>query len=285
MTTILVTGSTGTVGSRLVAELARSPNVTVRAATRNPDKATTRAPNVTFVELDLSRPDTMRAAMRGADKLFSLVPLSEEHVAVGKRLIDIARQHDVAHVVELSTASAGQGPEIPFGRWHRASEEHIEASGIPYTLLRPGLFMTDFIYYWAPDPTGSIYLPFGDGASSYIDPEDIAGVAALALTTDGHAGKTYTLTGSEALTVTQIAEQLGGATGRPIRYIDVPDAAARGAMESAGMPGWMVTGMLEMFATVKAGHTAPTTTTVREITGREPRTFAEFARAHAAAWR
>lgn len=284
MTTILVAGSTGTIGSRLVTALATRPNVTVRAGTRDPGSKKPVSSNVEYVAYDLTKPETLGSALRGVDKVFNLMPLDPRHDQQAAALVEASKAAGLKQIVELST-SVIDGTPVQFGRWHRHSEQLVEQSGIAYTLLRPTLFMSDFAIYWAPAPDGNIYLPFGSGRVPYIDPLDIAEVAAAALTDERHHGKTYVLTGGEALTVAQIASRIGEATGRSINYVDVPPEAARAAMAQAGMPAWMVDGMLEMFATVKAGEGANVTTTVRQVLGREPRSFSQFARDNAAAFK
>lgn len=286
MTTILVTGATGTIGSRVVSALAGKPGVSVRVATRDVSKAAgQRAANVTPVAFDWENPDAIAAAVKGADKVFLLTPMSDTQVAQAKRLIDASKAAGVKHVVKLSVTGAEQEPGIMLGRWHREAEKLIQASGIPYTFLRPGFFADNTIHYYPPDAEGAIYLPFGDGAVSWIDARDIGDVAAAVLTTPGHEGKAYDLTGPAALTMTQVAEELSKASGRKIRYVDVPESAAKGAMEGMGMRAWAVQGMLELHAVCKAGWAGGVATGVKDVLGREPRSFAEFARDNAAAWR
>lgn len=287
MTNILVTGATGTVGSRLVTALAGRPGVSVRAAVHSPAKAAAiaQAGHAQPVALDWSSRSSVAAAMEGIDKLFLLTPLTEDSVELGKRAIDAARATGVKHIVKLSSSGAEQEPGIAMGRAHRAVELHGEASGVAFTSLRPGSFMTNFITFFRPDQEGAIYLPLAQAASSYIDPRDIADVAAAVLTSDGHAGKSYTLTGPEALTVGRIAALIAEASGRKIHYVAVPEEAARGAMAGMGAPGWMVDGMMELYGIMRAGYTAGVTGEVAALTGHPARTFAAFARDHAAAWK
>ena len=104
------------------------------------------------------------------------------------------------------------------------------------------------------------------------------------LTTDGHAGRCYVLTGGEAITYAEIAEALAAATGREIAYVDVAPEAAREGLVQAGMPDWLVEHLDRAFERIRRGEFAQTTDTVRVLTGREPRTFAQLARDHAAAF-
>jgi uncharacterized protein YbjT (DUF2867 family) len=282
--TILVTGATGTIGSRLVKELSEKAGVTVRVGARDPGKVKTGG-NVTAVAFDYAKPETIDAAVKGADRLFLLTPFSNEQVALGKKLVDAARAAGVRHVVKLSAIGCDIEPGIQLGRWHREVERHVEASGIAYTLLRPNNYMDNFINYYPPAPDGNLYLPLGSGATSYIDARDIAAVAAAVLTSNDHQNKAYELTGGEALTAAQVAGLLSEATGRSIHHVDVPEDAAKKAMLDLGMPGWMVDAMMELHAINKAGYAAGITGHVQQITGRAPRTFREFARDYASTWK
>jgi uncharacterized protein YbjT (DUF2867 family) len=283
--TILVTGATGTIGSEVVKALAAKPGVTVRVAVRSAAKAEKLlGANVVPVDFDYEKPDTIAAAVKGADRVFLLTPFAQNQVELGKLLIDAAKAAGVKHIVKLSAVGADIEPGIQLGRWHRAIEKLIEASGIPYTFLRPANFMDNFIHYYPPAADGNIYLPLGAGACSYIDSRDIAAVAAAVLTGDGHDGKAYVLTGPAALTTAEAASAIGAASGRDIHFVDVPEAAASKAMLDLQMPGWMVEAMMELHGIVKAGYASATTTLVQELTGHAPRTFADFARDRAAAW-
>jgi uncharacterized protein YbjT (DUF2867 family) len=283
--TILVTGATGTIGSEVVKALAAKPGVTVRVAVRSAAKAEKLlGPNVVPVDFDYEKPETIAAAVKGADRLFLLTPFSQDQVALAKVLIDAAKAAGVKHIVKLSAIGAQIEPGIQLGRWHRAVEQLVEASGIAYTFLRPANFMDNFIHYYPPAGDGNIYLPLGTGAVSYIDARDVAAVAAAALTEESHYGKAYELTGSEALTTAEAAAAIGKASGRDIHYVDVPEAAASKAMLDMQMPGWMVDGMMELHGIVKAGYASGISPLVEQLTGHAPRTFAEFTRDRAAAW-
>jgi uncharacterized protein YbjT (DUF2867 family) len=283
--TILVTGSTGTIGTQVIKQLTAHPGVKVRAAVRSTAKAdAVRGLGAEPVEFEWSRPETFNAALQGADKLFLLTPFTPDQVELAQRLIDAAKAAGIKHIVKISAFGCDNEPGIQLGRWHRAVEQAVESSGIPYTFLRPNNFMENFIGYYPPAPDGNIYLPFGQGAVSWIDGRDVAAVAVAALLGHGHEGKAYTLTGGEALTVEQVAAQIAEASGRTVRFVDVPEEAARSAMLGMQLPEWMVNAMMELHGIDKAGYAAAVTPTVQEITGSAPRTFQDFARENAAAW-
>lgn len=286
MTTILVTGATGTIGSQVVSALKGRDGVTVRAAVRNAAKAEAlKGGNVTPVDFEYTKPELLQKAVAGVEKLFLVTPFTQDQVDLGARLVDAAKAAGVKHIVKLSAMGADYEGGIQLGRWHRTLERYIQGSGLTYTFLRPNNFMENFINFYPPGKDGNIYLPWGQGACSFIAGSDIAAVAATALTSSGHENKGYNLTGPEAFTIGQAAATLGEVSGKKANYVDVPEAAAHKAMLDMGMPAWMVDAMMELHGIDKAGYASEVTDAVRKITGREPVTFAQFARQHAASWK
>jgi uncharacterized protein YbjT (DUF2867 family) len=277
---ILVTGATGTVGTEVVRQLAES-GVAVRAAVRSIEKAEKKFkhPNVESVEIDFNDPESLDVAFKGIEKLFLLTPLTDDQVDFGRMLVEAAKKHGVRHIVKLSVAGAEREPGFYLGRWHRETERYIESSGIPYTFLRPGSFMQNFINYFPPEG-GKIQLPLGQGKGSYIDVRDIATVAAKALTEKGHEGKAYTLTGPESLSVAEVAEILSKVMDKHIEYVDVLEESERHSMIEMGMPEWMADAMMELHRITKSGNAAAVTDTFERVTGKKPRTFMEFAKDH-----
>jgi uncharacterized protein YbjT (DUF2867 family) len=140
--------------------------------------------------------------------------------------------------------------------------------------------MQNFITYFPPR-NGAIYLPWGSGTASFVDTRDIASVAAKALTSDGHEGKIYTLTGPVTLGIGDVALILSEATGREFKYVDVPEDAARDEMLQAGAPQWQVELVLELHAVNKQNRWSAVTSDIEEVTGAPPTDFAQFARDHA----
>jgi uncharacterized protein YbjT (DUF2867 family) len=178
-------------------------------------------------------------------------------------------------------SSKGGSPLPPFD-WHGHIEQHLWRSEVPAVVLRSTFFMSNLIASAEPiRHTGKLFAPADGAKIAMIDPRDVAAVVAVVLTTDGYEGQTYELTGPEAITYEHIAEELSAATGRPIEFVDVPHEAAQQGFVEAGMPGWLVEHLSGLFGIIREGALEQTTDTVRTLTGREPRTFAEFAREHA----
>lgn len=191
------------------------------------------------------------------------------------------------HVVLLSSIWAAGDPVPSMGRWHRERERLVHASGIPATVLRPGGFATNALE-WLPSihTRGHVVDAIGPGRFAPIDPADIAAAAAAVLTGDGHAGRTYTLTGEETLTVADQVRTIAATIGRDIgvRPATTPEEVVA-ARYPDGAPKPLADAIVEAAAVMRADTTGTRTDTVRRLTGRAPRTFAEWCARNAAALR
>ncbi|GLW70901.1 NmrA family transcriptional regulator [Kitasatospora phosalacinea] len=281
---ILVTGATGNVGRALVRAL-DAKGAPVRALVRDPARAARLPARVERVVGDLGEPATLAPAFDGADRVFLLTPgLGSEHTA---HAVAAARAAGVRHLVHLSSANVLGDPVPAMGRWHHDREEIVRGSGIPFTVLRPGGFMTNALEWADTIRTGGYVLdPVGPGRLAPIDPADVADVAALVLTEDGHRGEHHALTGGEALTVTEQVALLAAATGRPlaVRPAATPEEAVRARFPD-GAPAALAAAITETFALLRADTTGFRTDTVQRLLGRAPRTFADWCARHADAFR
>lgn len=282
MKTVLVTGATGTVGSRVVREL-QDRGVPVRAFVRDPDKAISLlGRDFDLAVGDFSDPQSLRRALDGVERLFLACGNVPAQLEYENNAIDAAAQAGVQRIVKLSFVGAAVGSSLVFWDWHGRIEQHLRGSGVPAVILRPSTYMSNVL--GAAETikhAGKLFAPAAGAWVAMIDPSDVASCAAAALTEDGHAGNTYVLTGPEAITYRDVAEHLSAATGRTIDFVHLPDAAARQGLAQAGTPDYMVDFLIMLFGALRQGAAAQTTDTVRTLTGREPRTFAEFARHHA----
>jgi uncharacterized protein YbjT (DUF2867 family) len=237
-------------------------------------------------EGDFGRPETLDAALRDVERAFLLTPPTPETTAQQRAFIEAARRAGVRHVVKYS--AFGASPDAPGGflKWHGDAEEALKASGLAYTMLRPNFFMQNLLGQAAAIAReGRISQPLGDARASFVDTRDVAAVAARVLAAGGHEGRSYDLTGPEALSYHDVAALLSAATDREIAYVPVtPDEFRRGA-RAAGLPEWFVDALALLNDHLAAGRAAAVTDAVREITGKEPRTFAQFARDHAEAFK
>jgi uncharacterized protein YbjT (DUF2867 family) len=169
---------------------------------------------------------------------------------------------------------------------HRRVVRHLRDSGLPGTVLAPGSFMQNLLRQ-----AGSVQehdvlaLPAGTAAVNHVDVRDVAAVAAHVLTSDGHDGATYTVTGPEALTYEQVAASLAEVLGREVRYVDAPPQDARAALVGGGLSPWLADALLELHEAYRSGHGATVTDEVEKATGRPARPLRQFLTEHAAAFR
>ena len=275
--TVLVTGATGTIGRDVTKQLARK-GAAVRAGVRDQAKARKQfAVDIALATFDFEDAPSFRDALEGVEKVFLLPPLMPNQTEVTNAFVDAAKRAGGRHIVKLSAIGADASQPYTFGKWHAANEQHIRESGLAFTFLRPNSFMQNFMNYFPPRD-GTIYLPWGNGKASLVDTRDIAAVAAEALTSDRHKGKTYTLTGPAALGIAEVASILSETADREINYIDVPESAARDGMLQAGLPQWQVEPLLELHAANKQNRWTAVTADVEKVTGNPPTDFAQFAR-------
>lgn len=277
---ILVTGATGNVGAELLKLLSASGQ-TVRAFVRNRSRIQA-LPGVDYAEGDFRNPATFAPALEGVDRLFLLIPSSAEVEQQQRSLVDAAKQSKIKHLVKLSQFAADADAPGRFQRYHGAVEQHIRNSGIPFTFLRPNLFMQGLLNFRGTiSSQGVFYAPAGNAEVSVVDVRDIAAVAAKALTESGHEGKIYDITGPESLTHMEMAEQLSRALGKPVKYLDVPPEAMKQSLLSFGMPRWQAEGLVEDYDHYRTGDAAMVSWAVRQITGREAIRFRQFAKDYA----
>src|SRR5437763_475355 len=235
MTTILVTGATGTVGREVVKQLVSSSsssdnnNIIIRAAIHSPNKADNfkQYKTVQIVNIDYNKSETVADALNHVDKLF-LLTLPAPDMAIYSNLVkEIRKYGSINHIVKLSSMAAEEtGLATTIGRIHREEEKIVEESGIPFTFLRPPSFMQNFINQFGYTITtqDAFYVPAGDAKMSFVDARDVAAVSVQALISDSqqHIGKAYAITAQEAIYYGQAAEILSEEVGRRISYVNIP---------------------------------------------------------------
>lgn len=275
---ILVTGATGNVGGELARALAGAGEE-VRALSRGAVPSGLPG-GVEGVIGDLDRPETLPNALDGAHGVF-LLPGYKDMSGV----LTEVRRAGVERVVLLSGGSATNGDMgNAISRYMILSEAAVRESGVPWTILRPSGFMSNALRWAEQIRAGDLVrAPFAEVHVAAIDPFDIAAVAAEALTSAGHEGHIYTPTGPESLLPADQVRILGAVLGRNLRFEGQPDAEARAEMNEA-MPPEYVNAFFSFYAdgTLDESKVNPT---VREILGRTPRTFEQWAKAHAGAFR
>jgi len=260
--TVLVTGARGTIARHVIAQLLDAGQA-VRAASRVPG-ATDLPKGVEPVRVDFTAPETLAPALEDVEKVF----LYAAHEGIDA-FVAAAQEAGVKHVVLLSSA-ASANPDNEIGRMHVAVERPLEASGVPWTFVRPAMFATNSLW-WADSirSEGVVRLPYPDAPVNPIHERDTAEVAFAALTQDGHEGRVHVIDGPGHLTQRRQVELIGEAIGREIAVEDLPRAVAAKFLPES---------LLDMLA---SGSTEVWGPTSEAVTGRPARTYAEWVADHA----
>lgn len=280
---IVVTGATGNVGRSLVQSLAATgAQVT---ATSRAVSAADLPQGVRHRQADLTDPESLRPVFDGAEALFLQNGGPSAHLLSPHDILDIAKAGGIGRVVLLSSQGVTTRPEsASHGGVARAIEDAVRQSGLDWTILRPGGFNSN-TYAWAESVRArrAIAAPFAGIGLPTVDPDDIAEVAAAALREDGHAGRIYELTGPALTTPRRQAEAIGDALGEPVRFIEQTRDEARAQMLQF-LPEAVVDTTLDILGepTPAEQRISPD---VEQVLGRVPRTFADWAQRHIAAFR
>ena len=274
---IAVTGVTGGLGGRVARRLA-DRGVGQRLVVRDPG----RAPRLAGAEVAAASyddPERLRRAFQGARTLV-MVSASEDpdRLRLHANVVDAAGDAGVERIVYTSFLGAAPDCTFTFGRDHWHTEERIKASGLTWTMLRDSLYL-DFLPLMV-GPDGVIRGPAGDGRVAAVTRDDIADVAVAVLLEggDGHAGRTYDLTGPEALTMAEVAEQLTAFAGRPVTYHAETLEEAYASRAHYGAPDWEVAGWVTTYAAIANGDLEAVSGDVAAVAGHPPTSLAEFLR-------
>jgi len=282
---ILLIGGTGRIGRGVAAGLI-ARGVPTRVLARDPAAAAGfLGGSVDVRRGDLDDPASLLAAMDGAWAVYLASAVGAALVAQHARAVDCARRAGVEHVVRVSTEGVEAEAVMALSDWHRAGEADLERSGVAWTHVRPCNFMHNMLTF-APTiaARGELRAPFGGGRMTLVDVSDIAAVAVACLLGAEHRNRAYKVTGDEWLSYDEVAAAVGGAIGRPVRFVPLAPAEARAEMSQTGTPHWLIDDLLAMYALLGQDRASPVTDVVPRVAGRAPRRFADFAREHAAAF-
>ena len=279
MKPILVTGATGNVGAEIVRQLSGA-GARVRAAVRGGSKA--KLPEgAEAVLLDLHHPQTYRAALDGAERMFLLWPPGTNAQRDVFPFVAAAKAAGIEQVVFLSILGAQKLRIVP----HRAVERRLEASGMDWVFLRSSYFMQNLATTHRDDIRlrGEIFIPAGAGRTSFVDVRDVAAVGVKALL-EGHRNQAYDLTGDIALSYGEAATILSEVLGRPIRYTNPNPLHFLGEEPRRGYPLGLTLFMLAEYTAARFGLAAGITPVVSEVLGRPPTPFRRFAEDYKGVW-
>jgi NAD(P)H dehydrogenase (quinone) len=268
MSAIAVTGATGQLGGRVARRLA-ARGLAQQLLVRDPARAP-QLPGATVTRASFTDRDAVREALDGAPVVLMVsASESEDRVEQHRAFVDAAAAAGVGHLVYVSFVGAAPDATFTHARDHWHTEQHIRATGLPFTFLRDNLY-ADFLPYLA-GTDGVIRGPAGDGRVAAVAQDDIADAATAVLTDPAaHAGHTYDLTGPEALTLHEIAALLS-VTYQPET---VPEAYR--SRSSSGAPGWLVDAWVSTYTAIAAGDLAAVSDAVPRLTGRPATSVAEL---------
>jgi uncharacterized protein YbjT (DUF2867 family) len=283
---ILITGGTGQSGSEIVRQLSAS-GAMFRMMVRDPIKAAAAAPaEAELVKGDFADVQSIEAAAEGCDVALFNSDGNPKLAEQQRNFLAGIQKAGVKRVVRFSVMGADPKSPMDFPRWHGEAEVDLKNSGLPWTLLQPTFFMQNLLgSAGSIKSQGSIYAPANDGKAPYVDLADIAAVAVKALTTAGHERKSYVITGPRDVSYHDIAKAIGDAIGRQIKYVNIPPEAAKQSLLSAGLPEWRADAVLGLMTGTRNGWMAGVSDDVRKVTGRPAKSFEQWAKENAAAFR
>ncbi len=277
---IMVTGATGNIGKELVPQLL-AKGEKVRVVTRDAAKVASLDPKVERIVGDLKDPDTVKRAVAGAEAVFLVGIIADTTQTADRQLIAESAKAGVKRIAKISARSTGRG----IGQVHFEQEQLIRQSGVAWTFLRCGMFMSNTLGWAATVKSqGAVYSPFGAGKMAMIAPKDIAAVATLALTGPGHEGQIYDLFGDMLLTVPEQVAILSRVIGKPIKVVDITPEAAGERLRAAGGPAMLVEGLTALWTMVRNNEAQFRNDEVRRLTGRPAQSFESFCEAHRSAF-
>jgi uncharacterized protein YbjT (DUF2867 family) len=276
---ICITGAGGTVGREVIQQLELA-GVPFRAAYFSKAKVDAALEKgIDAVSIDYNHPETLQATFQGCDQLFLLGPNDLNQTQLELNAVDSAKAVGVQHIVKQSVMGA-EDESYSLARLHRPVEQAIEASGMTWTFLRPNSFMQNVVTFMSETikAESAFYSASGDAKIAHVDVRDIAAVAVKALTESTHAGQAYTLTGAEALSYDELAQELSAVLGRSISHISLPPEDLKQGMLAGGLPEAIADRMLDLERYYREGQANRITHDIQQVTGQEPRRFAQYAR-------
>lgn len=280
---ILVVGATGKVGRHVLQRLIdqREP---VRAQLHHAHRADGIPDGAELVVADFDAADGWDAAVSGCDRVYLASPAGPRQRQQEGLVIAAAQRSGAApHIVKIAAMGLGDPAAGRIAVQHKQIRDDLEAAGLPWTTLAVSQLMDNVLLYLSPATEhGVLPVPAGEARIAWVDAGDVAAVAVGVLTTPGHEGRTYDVTGPAALHHREVAALLAGALGRPVRYADVPPQQAVAAMVAAGVPDWVAAGVVETNQWYAAGGASHPTDIVTTVGRQQPSTLTDYINTHLA---
>ena len=275
---ILLTGATGKTGGAVADELIKR-GASLRALVRDADKAVAlKEAGVELIVGDAGDREAVAKALEGVEKATLILPNSQEQQGMEMQFVDLAVAAGVKHLVKLSSFEAVAEATCPIPALHYAVEQHIRASGLGWTMIRPNFFMQNFFANsFTIKSEGKFYMPMGDGVTVMIDCRDIGAAFAEVLVGTGHEGQSYEISGPEVMTFHDVAEQFSEVLGKQVEYVNQDPAVYREMITPFLTSEWHANSIMQLFGEIADGVRAPEITdTFSKLVGREPISFRQF---------
>ncbi|MGB9143523.1 MAG: NAD(P)H-binding protein [Aestuariivirga sp.] len=281
MKRVLVTGFRGKTGRQVAAALSRQPGIEVRGAGRDVTDLT--LPGVRVIRFDWADQASWLGVLNGVSAIYLVKPKTPDPASTVKSFLQLAGE--VKQIVLLSEIGCESRDDSTD---ERKVEKAVEAMPFDWTILRPNWFMQNFtepnFYLEAIRDNGVLNVPTGGQPVSFLDTRDIADVAVAALMDSGHAGRAYTLTGSQALTFAEVAGRIGQTAGHQVRHTDTPLADYLLGLTSNGIAKSQIEYYRRIYTLIQNGQTAPVSAAVEQVIGHPPRTFSTFVEENKGIW-
>ena len=265
---ILLTGATGRVGSAAARALLRA-QIPFRVLVRDPGKLGVDGEMMEVVEGDLGDPRAVEQALEGISRALIVMGNHPDQSILERQFATLAGNTGVSHLVKVSSMEAAPDATAILPKNHFGTEQHIASLGIGWTFLRPNYYMQNMLMYSGSIArTNSFALPLGDAKTAMIDARDVGEVAAVVLTTEGHARQTYRLTGPELIDFYEVAARMSAVLDRPLSYVAQSPEAFREVLGQFIQSAWQLDAVCELFAEIAAGSLEEQTSTTADLLGR-----------------
>ena len=265
---ILLTGATGRVGSAAARALLRA-EIPFRVLVRDPGKLGIDGEVIEVVQGDLGDPEAVEQALAGISRALIVMGNHPDQSRLERQFATLAGNAGVSHLVKVSSMEAAPDATAILPKNHYGTEQHIASLGMDWTFLRPDYYMQNMLMYSGSIArTNSFALPLGDAKTAMIDARDVGEVAAVVLTTEGHAGQTYRLTGPELIDFYEVAARMSAVLDRPLSYVAQSPEAFREVLGQFIQSAWQLDAVCELFAEIAAGSLEEQTSTTADLLGR-----------------
>lgn len=279
---IAITGATGQLGRLVInALLKKVPASEIIAVVRSPEKAQDlQALGVALRTADYNQPQTLQGAFAGVQKVL-LISSSEvgQREAQHRAVIDAAKAAGVSFIAYTSLLHADTSP-LGLGVEHRATEALLQASGIPYALLRNGWYSENYAASIAPALAHHAFIgAAGNGRIASAAREDYAAAAAEVISRDDQAGKVYELAGDDSYTLAEFSAEIARQSGEQVEYVNLPPAEFSAALIGAGLPAPLAEMLADSDAGAAQGALFDDSHTLSKLIGRPTTPFAAVIKA------